>query len=687
MARSTEDAGLQEELDATNRLLRIGSLFIREGNLESVLGEIVDAAIALSGADFGNIQLLNPETGDLRIVAYRGFPAWWLDYWNTVHKGHGACGTAIAARARVIVEDVERSPIFLGTDALDIQRRAGIRAVQSTPLLSRTGDPIGMMSTHFRAPIQLDSRTLGWIDLVARQAADIVERARVEQALRDGESRFHALADVIADSLYRVSPDWTEMRELTGRGFLASTPAPLTKWIDRYILPEDQPRLREAIAKALETKGVFDLEYRVVRRDGSIGWTWSRVVPIKDARGEIIEWFGAASDVTARKRAELELEEANDRLREIDRRKNAFLAVLSHELRNPLAPIRMNLDLIDRVEPGSQQAEHALAVIRRQSGHLARLVDDLLDVTRITSGKVALQRESLDLIDLLKHTVADHRDAFAEAGLEIDVVAPASGLRIHGDRTRLAQVIGNLLNNAVKFTPRGGHVTASITEDAALGEAVVRVHDTGRGIPPEILPRVFEPFVQADTTLDRSKGGLGLGLAVAKGLVEMHGGCITASSGGAEQGSTFAITLPLDAHPPAPVRPQARTASAVPHKRVLVIEDNVDTADALCSVLQIDGFDTDVAYDGATGLEHAHAFAPDVVVCDIGLPGMDGYQVASALRADPQLSHTGLVALTGYGSACDLDRTKDAGFDEHLAKPVGADDLLNMIAKVTHVAR
>jgi signal transduction histidine kinase/ActR/RegA family two-component response regulator len=682
MAQGTN--GILPELDATNRLLRISSLFLREGNVDSVLGEIVEAAIALSNADFGSLQLFDQEASELRIVASRGLPAWWLDYWNSVPKGRGACGTALETRRRVVVEDVERSPIFVGKPDLEIQRRACIRAVQSTPIMSRSGEPIGMVSTHYRNRTRLDARTSGLLDLVAREAAEILESARVEGALRDSESRFRALADVSSEVLYRMGPDWTEMRELRSQGFLVSTPTTTTMWLDRYILPEDQAEVKAAFESAIKTRSTFALEHRVIRADGTPGWTWSRAVPVKDGDGNIVEWFGAASDVTARKQAELEREEANARLRDTDRRKTEFLALLSHELRNPLAPIRMNLDLIERVGLGSEQAIRALAVIRRQTDHLSRLVDDLLDVTRIASGKVALKRESLDLTDVLLRTVDDYRDAVTTAGLALELHVPSSPLWVNGDRTRLAQIIGNLLHNATKFTPRGGTVSVSIGEAPETGQAVLRVHDTGRGIPNEIMPRVFEPFVQADTTLDRAKGGLGLGLPVAKGLVELHGGSIAAASGPDEHGTTLTVTLPLEMRTPLQVRPKASGEPATPHTRVLVIEDNVDTADALRAVLEIDGFDTDVAYDGASGLEHARAFAPDVVVCDLGLPEIDGYQVATAMRADPQLRHTALVAVTGYGLASDVEKTKQAGFDDHLVKPVGADELARVLAKVTH---
>ncbi len=658
-------------LDATNRLLKVGALFLEDGNLGPVLGEMVDAAIAISRADFGNIQVFDRESGDLRIAAHRGLPPWWIEYWDAARAGQGACGSALETRQRVIVVDVELDPIFVGTPSLDIQRRAGVRAVQSTPLLSRAGDPVGILSTHYRTPGAPDTRVLRLLDLLARQAADILERARAERELKANEERFRALAEASSAVLYRMSPDWREMRELVSRGFLAPTAAAAAAtsppWLERYIPPEDRAEVMAVIDRAIRTRSVFELEHRVVRADGTLGWVWSRAVPVTDGLGEIVEWFGAANDVTDRKRAELDLADANRRLREADRRKNEFLAVLSHELRNPLAPIRTSFDLLDQLEPGSSQDRRARDVIHRQLDHLTRLVDDLLDVTRITSGKIALQRELLDLAELTRRTVEDHRDAFVRAGVELAYVAAPTPVRVNGDRTRLAQVTGNLLHNAAKFTPRGGTTTVTVEGDSA--HARIRVTDSGRGISPELLPHLFEPFIQADDTLDRRLGGLGLGLAVAKGLIELHGGSIIAASDGFEKGASFTIVLPQEVADSPSAGTRAVAAARKVAYRILVIEDNADAADALCAILELGGHQTGVAYDGPEGLHRARELVPDVVFCDIGLPGMNGYDVARSFRADPALRDATLVALSGYGTPDDVAKARAAGFDLHVTKP------------------
>jgi signal transduction histidine kinase/ActR/RegA family two-component response regulator len=365
-------------------------------------------------------------------------------------------------------------------------------------------------------------------------------------------------------------------------------------------------------------------------------------------------------------------------LEEADRRKDEFLAMLSHELRNPLAPIRNSLYVLERALPGSDQARRAQAVIERQVSHLTRLVDDLLDVTRISRGKLQLAAGPVDLAELVRAAVEDHRPIFAHGGVALDLVLPGGALVVSGDATRLAQVVGNLLQNAAKFTGRGGLATVRVGADSAT--ATVTVRDSGVGIDREMLPRLFEPFAQADATLDRSRGGLGLGLALVKSVVELHGGGVRARSDGPGTGAEFSFWLPLLAAQRGDAA--ARPAAARPlGRRVLVVEDNPDAAETLREVLELGGHDVVVAVDGRTALEKARRLLPDLVLCDIGLPEMDGYAVARALRADPVLRSVRLVALTGYAMPDDHARARQAGFDEHLAKPAGLDQLEGILQR------
>lgn len=505
-----------------------------------------------------------------------------------------------------------------------------------------------------------------------------LERARAEAAMRESEERFRALVNASSDALYRMNSDWTEMRHLVGRDFIADTFEPSRAWLQKYIPHEDQPQLLAVIKEAIRTKSIFELEHRILRVDGSVGWTFSRAVPLLDSIGEIIEWFGAATDITDRKRSEEALRDANIKLQQADQRKNEFIAMLSHELRNPLAPIRNGLYVLDLVPKEAEQARRAKAIVDRQVGHLSRLVDDLLDVSRVTRGKVLLQRQRLDLCELVRSTVEDHRSAFVESDIALEVSTPHSAIWVDGDETRLSQVLGNMLQNAAKFTPPKGTTSVKVATDEANHQAVISVQDSGRGIAPELLPRMFEPFHQADLTLDRKLGGLGLGLSLVKGLVEMHGGSVSVASHGRGQGAIFTITLPLGK-----LRSSESNRSGMDNAagklRVLVIEDNEDAAESLKAALQLWGHNVEIAMTGQEGLAKARAFRPEVILCDIGLPQMNGYEVARALRVDSELARARLVALTGYASSEEIAKAKEAGFDSHLAKPASMEAVKNML--------
>ncbi|MGB8298945.1 MAG: GAF domain-containing protein [Polyangia bacterium] len=389
--------------------------------------------------------------------------------------------------------------------------------------------------------------------------------------------------------------------------------------------------------------------------------------------------IGAMEQERLRSDAEQALRESESSLRDVDRRKNEFLAVLSHELRNPLTPIRNSLHILDRAVPGGDQARRAHNVIDRQVGHLSRLVDDLLDMTRISSNKIRLDRQVLDLNDLVRRSVDDHRSLFEKNGIQVEVTLAPERASVDGDGTRLAQVVGNLLQNAAKFTGRGGHTGVLVAVDPTERHATIRVTDTGVGMAPDVLARLFQPFMQADTSLDRSKGGLGLGLALIKGLVELHGGTIGAHSDGLGKGAQFVVRLPLA--PEGVVLAEAGRANVhQAHRRVLIIEDNIDAASSLREVLELGEHQVAVAHNGTDGLAKAREFRPQVVLCDIGLPGMDGYEVARAFRADETLRRTFLVALTGYALPEDSRRATEAGFQRHLAKPLSLQALEDLLA-------
>ena len=400
------------------------------------------------------------------------------------------------------------------------------------------------------------------------------------------------------------------------------------------------------------------------------------MVPVFDTDGNVEAVAGTTRDITNRK-------EAEEALRKADERKDRFLAVLSHELRNPLAPITLSLHLLDEVESESPVARKARESIERQVDQLTRLVDDLLDVTRITRDKIELRCEPLDLNEVVRHTVEDHISLFASEGIELQMELADEAIRVDGDANRLAQAIGNLLSNAAKFSEPGSH-TRVITfcdpaTDLATDLATVRVVDDGIGIEKVSLPTLFEPFAQADSSLEHSSGGLGLGLALVKGIVELHSGEVEVQSNGIGTGAEFTIRLPiLDEERADPTSEESDSTTQELH--ILIIEDNVDVAQMLKMVLEMKGHQVLVAADGHRGLERVYEFRPDAVVCDIGLPGIDGYTIARSIREDPELEPPLLIALSGYARSEDIEKSKAAGFDYHLSKPPDVDELQELLA-------
>lgn len=357
--------------------------------------------------------------------------------------------------------------------------------------------------------------------------------------------------------------------------------------------------------------------------------------------------------------------------------------MLAHELRNPLAPLRNAIHILQMQSQSAETLEEVRAIMDRQVRQLTCLVDDLLDVSRIARGRVTLKTQRLDLARLVRSVAQDHWEDFETAGLMLKVDVPELPLWVQGDPTRLTQTLANLLDNAVKFTPRGGTVTIRLAVDDDSNNAVLVVRDTGIGIEPDMLPRLFEAFAQADRSLDRKPGGLGLGLALVKGLVELHGGRIDVKSDGVGQGAEFTVLLPKQEEAPVLAdKPSTRPRSVDKRVRVLVVEDNRDAADSLRMLLELFGYDVAVAYSGPDGLATAKRDQPDVVVCDIGLPGMDGYAIATALRKNGRMARARLIAVTGYGQEEDRRRALEAGFDDHLVKPVDPENLLGRLEPV-----
>jgi signal transduction histidine kinase/ActR/RegA family two-component response regulator len=375
-----------------------------------------------------------------------------------------------------------------------------------------------------------------------------------------------------------------------------------------------------------------------------------------------------------------QLQQRTQELSEANRRKDEFLAMLAHELRNPLAPIRNAAQVMRLLAQDDANLRCAGEVVERQVQHMSRLVDDLLDVARFSSGKITLQKEPTDLAAVVARAVETSRPAIEGRRHELSVTLTPERLRVEADPVRLAQVLDNLLNNAAKYTPEGGRIWLTAGREGR--EAAVRVRDTGIGIPANMLANVFDLFTQVDRTLDHSQGGLGIGLTLVRRLVELHGGSVQATSGGANQGSEFVIRLPLllETERAPGTWEEENGLAARPRRRILVVDDNMDASQSLAKLLELTGHEARVAHDGATALDVAQVYRPDVVLLDIGLPQIDGYEVARRLREQPGTEHALLVALTGYGHEEDRRRTREAGFDHHLVKPVDPNAIQQLLA-------
>jgi signal transduction histidine kinase/CheY-like chemotaxis protein len=442
----------------------------------------------------------------------------------------------------------------------------------------------------------------------------------------------------------------------------------------------DRARVQSALEESLANHTPYDLEYRVTWPNGESHWLMVRGRAVYDASGRPTRMAGVSLDVTERKRlhdalveSQAELASQAEQLRAADRLKDQFLATLAHELRNPLAPIRTGLSLVcDSKNP--EVSHKALGVMQRQVGHMVRLIDDLLDVARIKQGKLELKLDRIPLASAIEAAIEASLPAVQRADHTLRTHLTEEALFVDADQTRLAQIISNLLNNASKYTPNGGEIELSVRRE---GDSVaISVRDNGLGVPSDCLDDVFQMFNQVDRSLHRAQGGLGIGLALVRTLVEMHGGRVEAESAGLNRGSTFTVRLPLAPSDPAELSPfSERAPAAVQHDRILVVDDNTDAADLLALMLDQAGYETTAVVDGPTAIEAAQRLMPQIVILDIGLPGMSGYEVAERLREDPRLSGTSLIALTGWGTPEDKRKAIAAGFDVHLTKPVAAEDL------------
>jgi len=678
---------LARELAAVQELQAVSTSLIQEANTNVLYEKLLDAAIGIMRSDCASMQVVDENQPALRMLAYRGFAP---DF-GKVFEFNGpdtrtSCSVAWQTGKRVVVSDVEKCDFIVGTPALEAHRSTGIAAVQSTPLISRTGKLLGMISTYWRTAHEPDEMDLRLFDLLVRQAADLLERAQAEQRLRESEERFRRLVELLPVGVYTCeAPSGIvtfyndQAAALWGRApvqgdsnerFCGSFKLFHT---DGTYLPHDQCPMATALR---DGQAFRNLEVDIERPDGSRITALVNIDPIHDAKGQVVGAINVFHDITALKQAEKQLKEA-------DRRKDEFLATLAHELRNPLAPIRNSLNILRMTEGAGAGAERLHEMMERQVAHMVRLVDDLLELSRISRGKIELQQQNVDISTVINHAVETSKPFIEAARHQLSVCLPSEPLTVSGDLVRLAQVFANLLNNSAKYTNPGGKITITGRRDGS--DLIVSVRDTGVGIPREMLGRVFEMFAQVNNELSRTQEGLGIGLSLVRTLVTMHGGSVEARSMGLGHGSEFIVRLPLSATSGAE-SVAASSSSADEQKtstrRILVVDDNRDSADSLGMLLKFLGADIHLAYDGASALDAMRIFRPSVVLLDLGMPGMDGFEVARRIRQMPRGDKLRMIALTGWGQAEDRRRSAEAGFDHHLVKPVDFSALQGVLASL-----
>ncbi len=806
--KQTENA-LRQSLEDVTRMQQISTRLLYAGDSSLLLYDILDAAIEITGAQRGNIQLLND--GQLRITAQRGFATPFLEFFDAVHGDQAACGTALQRGERVIVDDVRKSPIFAGTPALEVMLAAGAQAVQSTPLLTRSGRVLGMFSTHYQhAPQQPSERELHLLDILARQAADLIEQTQAEEGLRSREAELELVINQTPFMLTRCSRDlryqfvsqtYAEMLgrqpadiagkaivEIMGEGGLETirpyvetvlqgtrvefecdirftgtgvhslrvvyTPdtdarGQVRGWIASVLDISGRKQAEEArtllagivdssgdaiISKTLDgiitswnagAQRIFgyaaaeaigqsiaiiipaerrDEEIEIIQRlrrgeklehfetvrvtkDGrhvSISLT---VSPVRDRHGAVIGASKIARDVSDRVRADEERtrllaseQAARAQAEEANRAKDEFLATASHELRTPLNAILGWSAMLEQTASLDGRTSKGLQSINRNTRTLAQLVDDLLDVSRMISGKMRLEIAPMDLGEVVDAAVETILPAASAKDISIQVIVDPASRSMTGDATRLQQTVWNLLSNAVKFTAAGGRVEVRTRLDDGLIELTVT--DSGIGIDATFLPYVFDRFRQADASSTRAQSGLGLGLAIVRHLVELHGGSVHAESGGRDAGTRFVMRLPrrhtpLIAHDPrspasVSATPAATAVAQFDGLRILIVDDDRESCDMMLEALRRYGASVQCALSATEATAKLLNFRPDLVLSDIAMPGRDGYAVLSEVRKIETAigRRVPIAAVSAYAHAEDRQRALAAGFDQYLAKPV-----------------
>ncbi|PQO46239.1 ATP-binding protein [Blastopirellula marina] len=512
-----------------------------------------------------------------------------------------------------------------------------------------------------------------------------------ERALKQSQAEFFQMADAIPQMAWMTRSDgyvdWFNQRwfEYTGKNLEQCVGWGWSECID----PDEYPRVKKAWEHSIATGERVDLVVPIRGADGSFRHYLTRALPLRDESGKIIRWFGTNTDISEQKKIQEELRQVAAQLSEADRRKDEFLATLAHELRNPLAPIRMGLELMKISGDDLEVIDETRETLERQTKQLTTLVDDLMDVSRVTRGKLQLRKADVRLADIVASAVETSRPLIDDSSHTLEIVGADTDLRLSVDPNRMSQVFSNLLNNAAKYTPEGGKITLTV-EAPKAEEVTVRIKDNGIGLPPDQIKNIFTMFMQIDRSLERSYSGLGIGLTLVKSLVEMHGGRIDVTSPGPGLGSEFSVTLPcakVDQEEDTQPRSSAVGAHAADKHRVLVVDDNAAAADMLSKVVKMLGNEVRTAEDGKQAIEVAESFRPEIILMDLGMPKMNGYEAARHIRQTEWGKDILLIALTGWGQQEDRERTTAAGFDMHLVKPAEPSELQKILRQSARKGR
>ena len=740
--RARVERAVANELRDARLLQDLSARLVTEADTQAFFDAILAAAVGITRAIAGTVRVHDPATGMMPILATHGFEEELVQRMRLTDAGPGTSIRRAFSTGYHAFADLDAPDISDAGGLLSLQRAAGLRFAQSTPLVTRDGRIIGVLTTHSRTRRKPAERELRFLDLLARQAADLIERRRADDALRESRRQLSeeladtrllqtlsaqlieeedsgALYEKIMDAAASIMhSDYSslqvfhpergpagELRLLTSRNLSAEA---IRHW--EWVKPDARTTCGEALrrnARVIEPDfehssfmaGSIDqamylaggvragqstpLISRGGKTVGMISTYWRDPLQPSERDLRLLDIVARqAADLMERTQAVDALRHSEAQLKEADRRKDEFLAVLAHELRNPLAPIRTALELIRLARSNASLVEEARTMMERQVSHMVRLIDDLLDVSRIASGKIQLRRQAATLSSLINSAIEANLVALNDAGIVLDVDLPEEPVSLDVDPTRFVQVLTNVLHNAVKFSHSGGQVSISANLHApngTAGHAQIVVRDAGLGISADLLPRVFEMFAQDETSSHSRGPGLGIGLALARQLIEMHGGSIEAYSAGLGHGSAFTVRIPVPDG-------KDQIATALPARdlpsttrRVVVIDDNVDAANALRRLVQVMGGDCRVAYNGESGLTEVLASQPDIVFLDIGMPNMDGYEVCRRIRRTAG-SDILVVALTGWGQERNKQDAADAGFDLHLTKPADAVALESILA-------